>query len=706
LSEAFINIPAAPLRPRAEREDVAARSNALQSAKQQISAAQQALSLAMFDLFDSVHRLMQDHFDSFTDIEAWLKTECRISEEDITTYKDFESTLGSHKHLLADSGVAFETIKALVRADAATRDGALDVLKAGSPVSPALVRSIARARELDRMSPLQRRAREQRLFFRRKIHEQGQYVVSALQASARELYTVLMGIPFYGVHDHRSLEADAVADELRFKVVQKDIAQRARQLLTRLDELGIAPTSKVEDWLTVGLTNPADQNMAEARHALELLENSSTFRPGQQIYESKDYYWTIEDGIFHLTGLSPKAQVRPPILRRGETLTSLEICAGIGGEAIGLMAAGFDAVALFDNNNRAVETLKVNWPDWNSVKRDVTSQIGRKEILSHRGTLDLLSGGVPCQPFSRGGKHRGEFDSRQLFGDAADYVRELQPRAFAFENVVGFTGGMHSDFRRRLEADFASLGYKTHLCEMNAADYGLSQDRVRVVLVGLKRGYAGNFRPPVLAKPVVKGFAETIADALFPHLGRKEDSAQQALYDTWARKWLAAHGGKRAPTIVGTTRAKTSLVRRWEEVGFKLEIKSAAFSVEDISTTDELPHLTPLILKRLQGIPDGWTIEGESSPGKVSKPIANAFPPVMARAIGLRIREALTGELEDLDRAMAEPIIDVSLVGGRRNVFDFQSSFARFTKALPPSKKAERWRRDILLQYEESEAPG
>jgi DNA (cytosine-5)-methyltransferase 1 len=687
-----------------DQDNIAVRSYALHAAKVEIACAQKTVSNAMFEMFETVHRLRQQHFEAFIDIETWLKVECRISDEDIATYENFETVLGNHKQLLSDNSVAFDTIKALVRADSETRDSAISLLKTGNNVSPGAIRSMAKTLKLGKMSSRQRRARDQQLFFRRKSHEQGQALVSPLQAEARELYAILLRdasrpAGFY----ERSDELATEDDEYRIKAARKDISERARRLLTHMAKLEILSSIEVENWLEVGVTNPIEQNLAEAQHALEILANSPWVQPGTQVYQSNEYYWAVEDGVFHLTGLSSKSPRRSGTTRPAEALTSLELCAGIGGEAIGLMAAGFKTLALYDNNAQAVDTMKANWADWNPVQQSISTAAGRAEILHYRGKLDLLAGGLPCQPFSRGGKHRGEFDTRQQFDAAAYYVKELQPRAFAFENVVGFNNPKHTDFRRRLEGDFESLDYDVTLFPMDAADYGLAQNRTRLVLVGLKRGsYVREFRPPALVNPFRRGFGDTIADLVFPFRSKdgEKRSPKQKAYDKWAADWLGEHKDDRAPTLTHR-RTHDALEQTWKIKGFRSELRSSPMGLDDFGG---LPFLTTAILKRIQGIPAEWEIAGEINPLKASGPIANVFPPVLARAVGLRIREALTGEPQDLDQAMAEPIIDVSLIGDRRKVFDFQSSWKRFTKPSTPLVQAKRWKRDILLEQEERDA--
>ena len=95
------------------------------------------------------------------------------------------------------------------------------------------------------------------------------------------------------------------------------------------------------------------------------------------------------------------------------TLTSIEICAGAGGQALGLEQAGFDHLAVVEIDHHACNTLRENRPQWNVIEGDVVPWI-RDHAHEYRG-VDLVAGGVPCPPFSYAGKQLGADDERDLF---------------------------------------------------------------------------------------------------------------------------------------------------------------------------------------------------------------------------------------------------------------------------------------------------
>lgn len=114
-------------------------------------------------------------------------------------------------------------------------------------------------------------------------------------------------------------------------------------------------------------------------------------------------------------------------------LTCLEICAGAGGQALGLDMAGFNHIALVEYEKEYCEVLRTNRPGWNVICTDVHNFDGTK----YKG-VDLLAGGVPCPPFSVASKQLGKDDERDLFPEAIRLINEIQPRAVMLENVRGF----------------------------------------------------------------------------------------------------------------------------------------------------------------------------------------------------------------------------------------------------------------------------
>ena len=153
-------------------------------------------------------------------------------------------------------------------------------------------------------------------------------------------------------------------------------------------------------------------------------------------------------------------------------LSSIELCAGGGGQALGLEQAGFQHVAALEIDPAACVTLRTNRPNWNVIEGDIHSFNG----IEYRG-IDLVAGGVPCPPFSIAGKQLGAADERDLFPEALGIIEEARPRAVMLENVRGLASARFEPYRYSILEKLADLGYQAEWRLMYSSDYGVPQLR-------------------------------------------------------------------------------------------------------------------------------------------------------------------------------------------------------------------------------------
>lgn len=313
-------------------------------------------------------------------------------------------------------------------------------------------------------------------------------------------------------------------------------------------------------------------------------------------------------------------------MNNASSMTCIEICAGAGGQALGVEQAGFESRALVEYDSAACNTLRANRPKWNVIEGDVREF----SAISYRG-VDLLAGGVPCPPFSVAGKQLGSKDERDLFPEALRLIGECRPKAVMLENVRGFLDAVFSDYRRKLKGALEEMEYVGSWHLLNASDFGVSQLRPRVAIVAFKKEFAGFFRPPLSTGKL----APTVGEALFDLMSSKGWQGAKE----WKRR-----ANEVAPTLVGGSRkhggpdlGPTRSRLAWASLG--VNGKSLADEAPEADFVG-MPRLTLRMAARLQGFPDDWRFIGKKT--AAYRQIGNAFPPPVAKALATEIHHALS----------------------------------------------------------------
>ncbi|MEV6026151.1 DNA (cytosine-5-)-methyltransferase [Streptomyces sp. NPDC052036] len=383
-------------------------------------------------------------------------------------------------------------------------------------------------------------------------------------------------------------------------------------------------------------------------------------------------------------------------------LTSIEICAGAGGQAVGLHDAGFDHLALVEWDRHAVQTLRANvggWPGWTRKKAQSLEPMDVREFLGsevhaslglNEGDLDLLAGGVPCPPFSLAGKQLGPDDERDLFPDALRIVRALKPKAVMIENVRGILEPpeVFIEYRNYIlgklrdagysvpEVDESSLPANQDLAmrgvwrRLDASDFGVPQLRPRAILVAFREDILAGSDFDFAWPKLLKGGGATVAEKLertmrerckefwdknqWGHPARPGDRTGGDVYEDWleAAEKAAAAGKGVAPTLVGGSRkhggadlGPTRAKRAWAAMG--VDAMGVANDPEECDPERDLfreagPMLTVEQAAIIQGFPRNWKFQGKKTARY--RQVGNAFPPPVAEAVGRAIAAVLRPE--------------------------------------------------------------
>ena len=306
-------------------------------------------------------------------------------------------------------------------------------------------------------------------------------------------------------------------------------------------------------------------------------------------------------------------------------LTCVEICAGAGGQALGLDQAGFNHVALVEYETEYCNVLRDNRPEWNVICADVHDFDG----TPYKG-VDLLAGGVPCPPFSMASKQLGQDDERDLFQEAIRLVEEILPRALMLENVRGFLDPKFAEYRQHIMDSITALGYKVQIKLLNACDYGVPQLRPRVIIIGIRKDIKTEFTYPDEHSQKAPSVGETLKELM--------GANGWTNIDEWVKQ-----ANKIAPTVVGGSKkhggpdlGPVRARKAWEELG--VDGTGVANDAPSPNFTG-MPKLTKEMLALIQGFPPEWNFGKKKT--AACRMIGNAFPPPVAKAVGLEIRRCL-----------------------------------------------------------------
>ena len=403
-------------------------------------------------------------------------------------------------------------------------------------------------------------------------------------------------------------------------------------------------------------------------------------------------------------------------------MTFIDVFAGAGGLSEGFIKAGFEPIAHVEMDAHACKTLETRnyyyaLKDANklqvyydylagnisheqlsqsvpikldnvinaSIGDDNTNIFNRIDELCQGRKVDLIIGGPPCQAYSVVGRHRinklEEDDPRNLlYRQYARFLKKYNPKVFVFENVLGILSAEEGRYFNNIKVYFRTLGYELESRVLNTSDYGVLQNRKRVIIIGWKKG--SNFSyPELVAEPNPYTVADILEDLAYlepgdqknitnydndtneyleksairngsdfvtQHVARPHNDRDLEIYKIAIDKWLNDKERLRygdLPDRLKTHKNQNSFVDRFKVV----DINSYSHTVLAHIAKDGHYYIYPSLEQvrslsvreaaRIQSFPDNYYFEGGRS--AAFKQIGNAVPPLLA----LRIAEEIKGSL-------------------------------------------------------------
>jgi DNA (cytosine-5)-methyltransferase 1 len=337
---------------------------------------------------------------------------------------------------------------------------------------------------------------------------------------------------------------------------------------------------------------------------------------------------------------------------------AIELFSGCGGLSTGLLDAGYDVRLGVDNNASSLITFDHNhrYRGAKSLLADI-SQVSGAELLTvaEVSQVDLLAGGPPCQPFSIAGKRLGLEDPRgHLVQEFVRVAGELRPSAVLFENVPALLTSHNGDVIRALESELVELGYAVAYKVLNSADYGVPQNRKRLILVGVLGGKALSFPPApthspggdLIREPYVT--VRDVLDALPPVesteanlIPNHEPTAHSA---SMLRAFSVLEVGKRDP------KSRHDRLHP-DRPGYTIRAGSGNYSPMRPVHYEYDRVVSVRESARIQGFSDKFVWPDSVSRLQQYRQVGNAVPPPLANAVGRHVADFMGWSLDAAESA-------------------------------------------------------
>lgn len=353
----------------------------------------------------------------------------------------------------------------------------------------------------------------------------------------------------------------------------------------------------------------------------------------------------------------------------GKNLNAIDLFCGCGGLSYGFEKAGFHILLGIDNDAKALETFEYNHKDSKSICGDITDITYEKDIKPLTGgkRIDVVIGGPPCQGMSLSEPRKFDDPRNKLYLSYIRLVQEIQPRAFVIENVPGLVSLFKGKIKDSIIEKFTEMGYSIQYQILCASDYGVPQNRKRVVFVGLK---SGEFEYPDKHEEVVTcemalsdlpPLEEDLGSEIQDYICGPKNKYQQLMrtHSHNVRNHIAAAHSDKVKKIISLVPDGGNykdLPEQYKNTR-NFHVAWTRFASDKPAPTIDTGHRhhfhykynrVPTVREcaRLQSFPDDFIFLGNKT--QQFRQVGNAVPPLMAQEIAVQLIKSLGEEDEYL----------------------------------------------------------
>lgn len=316
----------------------------------------------------------------------------------------------------------------------------------------------------------------------------------------------------------------------------------------------------------------------------------------------------------------------------------VDLFSGAGGLSCGLVMAGFTPVASVEIMPEAVQTYEHNFINKKGFNervetRDIRSEEVKKELYKTIGDqhIDLIVGGFPCQGFSMAGNRVVSDPRNSLYLEMLEIVKNVKPDYVVMENVEGLRSMLDGKVETQIINDYKEIGYEINVTTLNAADYGVAQQRKRVIFIGNRIGNK-NYHPKPLYEP--QNY-KTLGSAIYKYMEMEEDKSINHIFTRHTEDMK-----KRLANVPEGSSLFKNYSDSWKKSPWDKPSCTIKENHGSVNIHPKLPRvLTARELAAIQSFPDDFIFQGAKKWQLVQ--IGNAVPPLLGKAIGLSIEKGL-----------------------------------------------------------------